>query len=549
MEDVKEFYKKLLNYDKNNFALIKSADEYYMCHYPGSPLNILTNFSGTTAEAIINGSGEITLFVDPRYHEQADFETKGRNIKVVKMDFGENFANAISKELKTANAAAKLFVNESINLLFYEKLKDKGLEIEPYKDFVEFGENKNINLKSEVFFLKTLKTTKDKLQRLKKEFEKSSKARYMLVTSLEEIAYLTNLRSFSMDNTSAFKSRLLVDFSAKEGVLGLLFCDFEIKNLPEGLKKLKMKDFEQKIKDINEEIAFSKSSITLGGYNLVKKPLEGKNNIIAKMASIKEKEEIEHLKSAFFRLDKALKSFKNRIKAGLSEYELKKIFEEELLKFGAKTTSFKTILAISDNSSSIHYSNYDKNKILKEGDLVLLDCGGYYEMGLATDITRVFVCGSPLKNSLGKKQKEIYTAVLKAFLNCYHSNAHTGANLDKIARKILTPKAKEGFLFPHALGHGIGIPVHQCPPVISSCGDKKFPLYKNMVHSIEPGLYCENKPYKFGVRLENTVFVTGRGKRESLSRFEFEEKLIERSLLTKKEQKWLDLWQQTAEKI
>ena len=301
--------------------------------------------------------------------------------------------------------------------------------------------------------------------------------------------------------------------------------------------------------DINEEIAFSKNSITLGDYNLVKKPLEGKNNIIAKMASIKEKEEIEHLKSAFFRLDKALKSFKNRIKAGLSEYELKEIFEEELLKFGAKTTSFKTILAISDNSSSIHYSNYDKNKILKEGDLVLLDCGGYYEMGLATDITRVFVCGSPLKNSLGKKQKEIYTAVLKAFLNCYHSNAHTGADLDKIARKILTPKAKEGFLFPHALGHGIGIPVHQCPPVISSCGDKKFPLYKNMVHSIEPGLYCENKPYKFGVRLENTVFVTGRGKRESLSRFEFEEKLIERSLLTKKEQKWLDLWQQTAEKI
>ena len=67
-----------------------------------------------------------------------------------------------------------------------------------------------------------------------------------------------------------------------------------------------------------------------------------------------------------------------------------------------------------------------------------------------------------------------------------------------------------------------------------------------MVHSIEPGLYCENKPFKFGIRLENTVFATGRGKRESLSHFEFEEKLIERSLLTKKEQKWLDMWQKKA---
>lgn len=542
MEDVKEFYKKLLNYDKNNFALIKSADEYYMCHYIGSPLNILTGFSGTTAEAIINGLGEITLFVDPRYHEQADFETKGKNIKVVKMNFGENFSNAISKALE----GKKLFVSGSINFLFYEKLKDKGLEIEPYKDLEGFGENKNVNLKNEIFFLDTLKNTKDKLKTLKEGIKKRHGARYELITSLEEIAYLTNLRSFFMDNTSTFKSRLLIDFGAKEGVLGLLFCDYEIKNLPQGLLQLKIKDFEQKIKSINEEIIFSKGSITLGDYNLIKKPLECRKNIVAKMASIKEKNEIEHLKSAFSRLDKALNSFKYKIKAGLSEYELKEIFEEELLKYGAKTTSFKTILAVSDNSSSIHYSNYDKNKILKEGDLILLDCGGYYEMGLATDITRVFVCGNPQNNALGKKQKEVYSAVLKAFLNCYHSNAHTGADLDKIARKILTPWAKEGFLFPHALGHGIGIPVHQSPPVISSYGDKKFPLYKNMVHSIEPGLYCENKPFKFGIRLENTVFATGRGKRESLSHFEFEEKLIERSLLTKKEQKWLDMWQKKA---
>ena len=144
---------------------------------------------------------------------------------------------------------------------------------------------------------------------------------------------------------------------------------------------------------------------------------------------------------------------------------------------------------------------------------------------------------------LDDKQKEIYTAVLKAFLNCYHSEAKSGEQMDKIARKILKPYEKQGFLFPHALGHGIGIPVHQSPPTISSYGARKFPLYNNMTHTIEPGLYCEKKPHKFGVRLENTVYVTSLGKRNSFSHFEFEENLIEKKMLTKRELKWLNAWQ------
>ena len=531
MEDIKGFYKKLLENNKNACALIKSADEYFAAHYTGSPLNILTGFSGTTAEAIIDYEGKITLFVDPRYHRQADLETKGKNIEVVKMNFGESFSASIAKKLN----GRELFVNGSVNLLFFEKLKSAGIKTTPYSDFREFGENKNINLQSRIFAIENLKSTKDKISQLKKHLNE----RYYLVVSLDETAYITNLRSFQMRETSTFKSKLLIDFSGKS----ILFCDEKIENLPPDILQAPICEFGKKIKSIDEKILFNKSSITLEDFNLIKNPVEPRVNYIAKLASIKEKAEIEHLKSAFFRLDCTLKAFKTRIKAGLSEYELKEIFEEELLKHGAKATSFKTILALADNSCSIHYSNYDKNKILKEGDLILLDCGGYYEMGLATDITRVFVCGEPQNNALGRKQKEIYTAVLKAFLNCYHSNAHTGADLDKIARKILTPRVREGFLFPHSLGHGIGIPVHQSPPVISSCGNKKFPLYKNMTHTIEPGLYCENEPYKFGIRLENSVFVSAKGERESFSHFEFEEKLTDRELLTKKEQKWLDMWQ------
>ena len=527
MEDVKKYYKKLLDSNKEAYALLKSADEYFSSHYIGSPLNILTGFSGTTAEAIINHKGEITIFVDPRYHQQADLETKGKNIEVVKMGFGESFSNSIAKKL----GGRELFVNSSVGLLFCEKLKDAGVKIIPYEDFCEFGQNKNINLKSKIFSLNGLKSTQDKILELKKHVNE----RYYLITSLDETAYITNLRSFQMVETSTFKSKLLIDFKGES----ILFCDEKIEILPQTLVQMPLCKFREIIKNIDEKILFNKSSITLEDFNLLKNPLAARVNYIAKLASIKEKAEIEHLKSAFFRLDCALKSFKGKIKAGLSEYELKEIFEDELLKYGAKATSFKTILAIGDNSCSIHYSNYDKNKILKDGDLILLDCGGYYEMGLATDITRVFLCGTKAT----KKQKEIYSATLKAFLNCYYSKESSGSALDKIARKILKPYEKQGFYFPHSLGHGIGIPVHQAPPIISSYKDKKFPLYKNMTHTIEPGLYCENEPHKFGIRLENSVYVTARGKRESFSHFEFEEKLIDRELLTKKEQKWLDLWQ------
>ena len=528
MQDVRGFYKKILKNSKDGFVLLKSADEFYGCHYKGSALNVLTGFTGSAAEALIDYNGNITLFVDPRYHEQADFETKGKNVEVVKLNQGEGFVKGIAK--KAANS--ELFVCNCISLSFYKKLQNEGLKLRVYEDFKGVFENKNINFRKKIFKVNARENKADLIK-------KHIKTRYYLVNSLEQICWLCNLRSFQMVENSTFKAKLLLDFKGKH----FLFCDQKLESIPSGYQVLPLKDFNKKICSIKDKIAFLENTLTLGDFSLIKNPFVLKKDYIAKYAAIKEKCEIEHYKSAFFRLDCALKSFKNKIKAGLSEFELKEIFEKELIRYGAKATSFKTILAIGDNSSSIHYSNYDKNKILKEGDLILLDCGGYYEMGLATDITRVFLCAEKAT----KKQKEIYSVVLKAFLNAYHSKEKDGAGLDKLARKILKPYEKQGFYFPHALGHGIGIPIHQLPPVIASIGEKKFPLYKNMTHTIEPGLYCSKGPHKFGIRLENSVFVTGPGKRESFSHFEFEEKLIDYNMLTKKEQKWLKEWNKTWE--
>ncbi|GBF23539.1 Xaa-Pro aminopeptidase, partial [Candidatus Gastranaerophilus sp. (ex Termes propinquus)] len=241
------------------------------------------------------------------------------------------------------------------------------------------------------------------------------------------------------------------------------------------------------------------------------------------------------LKDCFKRLDKAIEAFKGRLQEGLDEARLKEIVEEEIFAQGARALSFKTILAIGENSSFIHYNGLNDKRKLKAGDTVLLDCGAYFEGGLATDITRVFVLGGA-----SKEQKTVYTRVLQAFLRAYYKSANTGFELDELARDFLKSTAPEGFEFSHSLGHGVGVSVHQAPPVISPADKEKAPLVSGNVFSIEPGLYCEGK---FGVRLENVVYISEEGEKISLSKFPFEEALVDFELLDEEEEAWLRKWQ------
>ena len=103
-------------------------------------------------------------------------------------------------------------------------------------------------------------------------------------------------------------------------------------------------------------------------------------------------------------------------------------------------------------------------------------------------------------------------------------------------------------MFNHSTGHGIGISVHEFPPRCSFQDAFAKPFKKNYVFSIEPGLY---KAGTAGVRLENAVYVKSvkpNFEIEVLSHYPFEERLIDRSLLTKSEQKFLDEWQDYGKK-
>lgn len=502
------------------FTLLKSKDDYSYEHYKTSPLSKLTGFIGTAGEAVQDEKGRITLFVDPRYHIQADIQTKGYNVDVVKMTGQYGIISYFKDFLKKG---CELSVpSKSTNYLFYEKLK-KELEGIKITTYLTEEDDSSIEKPNEPVFEVPIsitgKTTEEKLKKLN--------LKNTLITNLEEIAYLLNLRSYKTVNTSTFRAKLFI----KDCNKAVIFCDYKLPSI-ESVKIMPFTEYEKFIKNIKTEINIDYSSISLYDFSLIKKPVQILKNPVVKMASIKNKFEINHYKDSFKRLDNALFEFKDKTKEGLSEFELNEFFEKALIKNGAKCTSFKTILSIDDNSSIIHYTANSKDKILKKGGIILLDCGGYYEGGYATDITRVFSYGS-----VGDEVKKIYTAVLKAQLNVFHSKFLYTDELDNLAKKILKKYEKEGFYFPHGLGHGIGIPVHQAPPTLSN--RFRIKLKKGNVFTIEPGLYKEGA---FGVRLENTVYFDGIDK-ITLSKFPYEEKLINYDMLNKKEKEWLLDWQ------
>ena len=117
---------------------------------------------------------------------------------------------------------------------------------------------------------------------------------------------------------------------------------------------------------------------------------------------------------------------------------------------------------------------------------------------------------------------------------------------DPKSRDIIGKAKLKGFNFNHGTGHGIGLNVHEMPPVLSPSEKAKMKLKSNMVFSIEPGMYKEKVG---GVRIENSVCTikTKSGiKIQTLTNLPFDEKLINFDMLTKKELKWYNDYQNKA---
>src|ERR1043166_5783836 len=207
-----------------------------------------------------------------------------------------------------------------------------------------------------------------------------------------------------------------------------------------------------------------------------------------------------------------------------------------------KDVSFPTIAGAGPNGAIVHYRvTRASNRRINPGELFLVDSGGQYEDG-TTDITRTAAVGAA-----SAEMRDRFTRVLKGHIGVARAlfpDGSTGAQLDSFARQYLWAA---GLDFDHGTGHGVGsyLSVHEGPARISKLGTAA--LKRGMILSNEPGYY---RTGAYGIRIENLVLVVAAtpvaGGEKELDAFEtltlapIDRRLVEPSLLTNDEQRWLD---------
>ena len=214
---------------------------------------------------------------------------------------------------------------------------------------------------------------------------------------------------------------------------------------------------------------------------------------------IKDEKEIQILKKASKIIDEMFYICLKKMKVGQKESELQTILmiyamDHQMFDTGYKSTLNPLIIAGGPNGALPH-AQVSQRKF-KSGDLVVTDLTLRYN-GYVSDATRTFALGKI--SAQANEAYEIVKESQKLGLKAVKPNVDC-KDVDTACRKYIEEK-NYGQYFIHSTGHGIGLEVHELPTVSYNSETK---LKKNMVITVEPGIYIENK---FGIRIEDSLIV------------------------------------------
>jgi Xaa-Pro aminopeptidase len=213
--------------------------------------------------------------------------------------------------------------------------------------------------------------------------------------------------------------------------------------------------------------------------------------------AIKDDDEIESLRRACAVADQALAELaaEGALRPGRTELQVGRELDARMLTLGAEAPSFETIVATGANSAIPHHR--PDASMLRDGDFLKLDFGATVD-GYHSDMTRTVVLGHA-----ADWQREIYDLVAAAQA-AGRAALTVGADVvavDAAARQVIAA-AGHAEHFPHGLGHGVGLEIHEAPG-IGPMGAGR--LTAGMAVTVEPGVYL---PGHGGVRIEDTLVVT-----------------------------------------
>lgn len=319
----------------------------------------------------------------------------------------------------------------------------------------------------------------------------------MIIMSPQNVRYLTGIVAEGTLLITRKENIYLTDARYVEAVNKTLTLDDEV--IVYNYRDIAKEDYENFFM-FCENVGFEEEYVSYAKYKECMYLYKINNfieteGIIEEQRMIKDKEEIEKQKKACELTDACFSYLCRFIKKGQTEKEIALEIERYFKTHGADDIAFETIVASGKNSSMPHAM--PTNKKIEAGDVITIDMGCKYQ-GYCSDMTRtVFVSYVP------EEVKPIYDLVLKNQEQILEE-LKEGANARVLTMMVESDFKINGYTLNHALGHGVGLDIHE-QPVLAR---KDYFLKENMVVTNEPGIYL---PGKFGIRIEDTVLITKNG--------------------------------------
>lgn len=373
----------------------------------------------------------------------------------------------------------------------------------------------------------------------------------LLITALDEIAWLLNLRGSDVDYTPVVIAFAYV--SADERVL---FIDSEkvTSEVKDHLKKygVKIKDYD----DIEKFLGKISSTATVMvdpnrvsdalGQAMICNKTYMASPVIA-LKGVKNECQIAGFRQAMLydgaAMVRMMMWLEQNVANGITEMDVDRRLQQERAAYASnRGDSFHMIAGYKDHGAIVHYEATDESAYTLAPDgLLLIDTGGQYLEG-TTDITRTISLGNPTA-----AEKHDYTLILKGHLalaRAVFPKGTMGVQLDVLARG---PLWNEGMTYLHGTGHGVGhfLGCHEGPQSIRMEANPT-PLELGMVTSNEPGIY---KTGEYGIRTENLLLCVPECsneewgefyKFESLTLFPYDTTLMDMDMLNREEVKQIN---------
>ena len=546
--------------------LVPSADPHLSEYLPErwQCRQWLSGFTGSMGTLVVT-TERAALFADGRYWSQAETELAGSGIELVKIDTGAS-THHVDWIVKQLTPGTVVGVDGAVlGLAAAQQLRvaveKAGATLRTDLDIFETIWDNRASLPTAPVFEHALEwavtSRADKLAQVRASMATAG-ATHHFISTVDDIAWLLNLRGSDVEYNPVFLSHLLMDATSATVFVaaGKVSVELAQRLQQEGVQ---VADYASAGSALG---ALSKVSVLLVDPKRVTwgfrervpsdvKVLEAINPTVL-FKSRKNAGQAQHIRDAMAQDGAAMCAFYAWLEAHLGKERIteltidEKLSAERAKRPGFKGLSFNTIAGFNANGAMPHYRATPESHAVIEGNgLLLIDSGGQY-LGGTTDITRVWPIGTP-----SAEQKRDYTLVLKGTLALSRARFPQGTlspSLDALARAPLWETCRD---YGHGTGHGVGffLNVHEGPQSISKAvPDANMAMVPGLVTSIEPGLY---RPGQWGVRIENLVLNVPVATDQPFGEFlEFETltlcpidtRCIEPALLRADEVQWLNAY-------